>query len=192
MSPPPGSPCTTLELKSKWLAQSPTAPSGATRCRTCALSASRSAQREAICPLDLVSNEQTDVVRTVRRLTESQPPTGLDAEHVVNATVAYLLDSQILHRLRELQTQLDPSGVLAVPEDAEVPSDLLKAMTLRDCTLFLRVDGEGRVEGRLADLDLKLGTREKVEYWRGVERELVDGGWYVGGGHSVGCRLGRG
>jgi len=53
-----------LELKPKWLAQSPHAPSDARRCRTCALRAQRAAEKEVItatdaqnvCPLSLVAD----------------------------------------------------------------------------------------------------------------------------------------
>ncbi|KAK4934257.1 hypothetical protein LTR28_010753, partial [Elasticomyces elasticus] len=63
--------------------------------------------------------------------------------------------------------------------------DLLRAMTLRDCTLFVQVTAAARVgseggyemEARLADLDMK--HEERVGKWRTMERELVEGGWYT-------------
>ena len=67
-------------------------------------------------------------------------------------------------------------------------------MTLRDCSLFIRMDDKGvpkhpvwgpsilaekQVEdGRLADLDLK--AESKMEGWRELERALIDEGWYAG------------
>ena len=76
--------------------------------------------------------------------------------------------------------------------------DFLLAMTLRDCTVFVRFPSEGRseeVEARLGDLDLK--SREKKEYWRRSELELIEDGWY-GGKESeeirqpLVCQLSRG
>ena len=36
------------------------------------------------------------------------------------------------------------------------------------------------IEARLGDLDLKSSSGLKAEYWCGVERQLIDGGWYMG------------
>lgn len=36
------------------------------------------------------------------------------------------------------------------------------------------------VEIRLGDLDLKTGAGGKSKYWRDVEINLIDGGWYHG------------
>lgn len=67
------------------------------------------------------------------------------------------------------------------------------AMTLRDCSCFVRIPadgdggGDGEVEARLGDLDRKNGE-EKLGYWREMERGLVEGGFY--GGDGMGCLLG--
>ena len=53
-----------IEIKPKWLTQSPTAPPNAKRCRTCALRAQRAVEKGIVtatdaqgsCPLDLVSD----------------------------------------------------------------------------------------------------------------------------------------
>ena len=42
------------------------------------------------------------------------------------------------------------------------------------------MDGHGKIEARLGDLDLKSSAGEKAEYWRTLERTLIDGGWYTG------------
>ena len=39
--------------------------------------------------------------------------------------------------------------------------------------------GGGSIEARLGDLDLKTPGGDKGEYWRSLERSLVDGGWYA-------------
>jgi inositol-pentakisphosphate 2-kinase len=70
-------------------------------------------------------------------------------------------------------------------------------MTLRDCSVYLQVqtDGKGEVVAKLGDLDLK--SKEKTGYWRGVEGPLIEEGWYAGteeGGEereAVDCALGR-
>lgn len=36
------------------------------------------------------------------------------------------------------------------------------------------------VEIRLGDLDLKTGAGGKAKYWRDLEINLIDGGWYQG------------
>lgn len=34
------------------------------------------------------------------------------------------------------------------------------------------------IEARLGDLDLKTSSGRKAEYWRNLERRLIDEGWY--------------
>lgn len=68
----------------------------------------------------------------------------------------------------------DPNGILKANV---ISSDLLAAMTLRDCTLYLKV-GQSSIDARLGDLDLKTG-KGKAEYWRDLERRLIDEGWYT-------------
>lgn len=34
------------------------------------------------------------------------------------------------------------------------------------------------IEARLGDLDLKTSSGSKAEYWRSLERKLIDEGWY--------------
>jgi inositol-pentakisphosphate 2-kinase len=95
----------------------------------------------------------------------------------------------LLKRLRDLQVQFDRVGVLRV--SGEEVEGVCKAMTLRDCTLYVRktavVEGGGEnaggggggsvIEARLGDLDLKLPAR--LEHWRSIERGLIEGGWYM-------------
>lgn len=40
------------------------------------------------------------------------------------------------------------------------------------------------LEIRLGDLDFKSGVGGKLQYWRGVERRLIEEGWYNGHHHD--------
>ncbi|OBT68212.1 hypothetical protein VE03_02389 [Pseudogymnoascus sp. 23342-1-I1] len=66
MSPPTKS--TLIQFKPKWLAPSPSAPPGSTRCRTCALHARRALSAPSFCPLDLISSSPADVRRAAALL----------------------------------------------------------------------------------------------------------------------------
>jgi len=136
-----------LEFKPKWLAQSKSAPVGAKRCRTCALRAKRIAERKkgvekgAFCPLDLAGGPE-EVRRAVQSICESargfkpeERPKG--AMHFWSDKFAsILLETQVMQLLRDLQLRLEGDGVLG--NDVE-KRGFLMAMTLRDCTLYLRV-----------------------------------------------------
>ncbi|KAF8455909.1 inositol-pentakisphosphate 2-kinase-domain-containing protein [Terfezia claveryi] len=66
----------------------------------------------------------------------------------------------------------------------------LMAMTVRDLTLFLKVDlstppardpnaSDESVQARIGDLDLKSPENGKAKYWIDVENKLCEGGWYT-------------
>ena len=167
---------TFFEFKPKWLAQSPSAPPESKRCRTCALRAMEKASKPGLCPLNLIDKDQITIAvchimgLNIHRL---QDHSGSERD-MLRRTRDFLLKDPLLRRLRQLQMDKDPNGVL----DASVISpDLLAAMTLRDCTLYLKV-GYNSVDARLGDLDLKRG-KGKAEYWKGLEKHLIDGGWYT-------------
>ena len=165
-----------FEFKPKWLAQSPSAPSQSKRCRTCALRVMKRGSKPGLCPLNLVDKDQiaTAVCRIMgldpRRL---QDYSGSELE-MLRRIRDFLLKNPLLRRLRQLQMDKDPHGVLRANL---ISSDFLAAMTLRDCTLYLKV-GQSSIDARLGDLDLKTG-KGKAEYWRGVERQLIGEGWYT-------------
>lgn len=173
MTPQPGD--VLLQLKPKWLAQSPNAPTDARRCRTCALRAQRAlvqlrtaTDAQQSCPLALVSESAEERITAAHAITS-------DAQlrkHLAHEA------QPLLRSLRRCQQQLDAGGVLQTPADcdAAMVNSLCKAMTLRDCTLFVKRSG-GSIEARLGDLDLKLPARLKK--WRDVEQSLIDGGWYT-------------
>ncbi|OCK95825.1 uncharacterized protein K441DRAFT_526492, partial [Cenococcum geophilum 1.58] len=186
MSSQPGI-STTLELKPKWLLQSPNAPPHAERCRTCATRAQRDSKARAqgkpqnhpirpICPLALVSGDYKTIVSIVSgRLCQKQA----FKEQPVLAQV------QVINN-----RQFDPVGILSHQylddydgEDHHCAgAEMLKlAMTLRDCSMFIRIYFDGRtpaVEARLADLDPKSG--DKMKEWKWKELALINGGWYMG------------
>lgn len=90
----------------------------------------------------------------------------------------WLRTTPLLPKLRSLQERLDPIGVLEGDPNDE---DFLAAMTLRDCTIYVRmVEGQDprKWEARIGDLDLK--SPAKSEYWRRIETDLIEEGWYEG------------
>lgn len=166
-----------LHFKPKWLIQSPDAPASATRCRTCALRAWRATHgtktatdAQDICPLNLISQDRQIRRLTALRLTDDP------------RLISWLVDesAQLLGKLKHWQRQFGQSASLAHHRTITTHEvqDLCKAMTLRDCTLYLLVNGSTDVvEARLGDLDLK--HPEKLAKWRELEQTLVDGGWYT-------------
>lgn len=166
-----------VQLKPKWLTQSRNAPANARRCRTCALRAQRASERirtatdaQETCPLGLIHEdldkrkEAVYAITTDRRIRE------------------YLLGQAqaLLQQLRNSQMSLDSKGVLSTT-GAENIYSLCKAMTLRDCTLFIKRSGK-IIDARLGDLDLK--QPEKLARWRMVESTLINDGWYMNAEHE--------
>lgn len=176
-----------LEFKPKWLHQSPAAPKGSKRCRTCAKRARENALdgkhsvMGAFCPLDLVSMDYEVLLRPAKALLKIENPQLPEEIKKLHDFCDWVRGS-VIHRLAASQAALDPKGVF----DAD-PGDnkFLTAMSLRDCSLFLRIHdpvspGETncRYEARLGDLDVKLAI--KAPYWRSVELPLIEEGWYMG------------
>lgn len=141
-----------VEFKPKWLVQSPSAPAGARRCRTCALTARKAAlvqQRTGVveskialfCPLDLVSRDRSRVESAVRGILNlSKDPRGCTNE-LRSRLVDHLYQNRLLLRLKRLQEELDTVGIMRT---AEISQPFLTAMTLRDCTMFLKVNSSAR------------------------------------------------
>lgn len=129
-----------VEFKPKWLAQSPSAPTGSKRCRTCALWAMKSTTEQNLkanfCPLNLVSGDKIKVAKAVSIITSTPEHSDTLTEPARAALVDFLYGSPLLKLLQKLQIEKDSLGVL----HADLLSqDFLTAMTLRDCTLFLKV-----------------------------------------------------
>ena len=128
-----------MELKPKWLLQSPSAPPDSRQCRSCALRAMKNhelsaagaaedeEEQRSFCPLDLVSDDFDDVVRASRRIKECRDPIRL-------ARVLYRHET--LLRLREHQRAMIDVGLHGPLPDSREQS---MAMALRDCTMFIKV-----------------------------------------------------
>lgn len=85
----------------------------------------------------------------------------------------------LLERLRALQVEYDPKGVLDMAPETDTTA-LAMAMTLRDATMFVKLSEVGP-DVRLGDLDPKSGDSEdKLQQWRAIEESLIGQGWYTG------------
>ncbi|KAJ6010625.1 Inositol-pentakisphosphate 2-kinase [Penicillium sp. IBT 35674x] len=173
---------TLAELKPKWLTQSPSAPPKARRCRTCALRdmknndarSSGSKEQRSFCPLDLVSGCFEDVLRATTFIKGCNDQAQL---------AGILFHNPVLQTLRAQQMSWAKVGLHGpAPLSQKASLD----MTLRDCTMFIKIphDEKSPVEIRLGDLDLKTGAGGKSTYWRNLELQLLDGGWYSGSNSS--------
>lgn len=185
-----------VEIKPKWLVQSPNAPRDSYRCRTCALHAYRSTEagsrRESyICPLQLAAGNSKDIERYLKYHIRKELGNNTDTdilEAVLRRTIPYLSGGpghQLLRYLQALQVKLDPQGVLMrekVPLHLRDEYDrrLRLCMTLRDCSLLIRVpyvDETQPIKAKLGDLDFK--SSDKIEDWTEKELALINGGWYT-------------
>ncbi|KAF6843748.1 inositol-pentakisphosphate 2-kinase [Colletotrichum musicola] len=210
----------TIEFKPKWLAQSPSAPRDANTCRCCAFASRKyheagdSRERkyspdEYPCPLWLDPDLETPQGKEKIRSTAIQRHMNGDKHH---AHLYKLVQrSGILTDLKRRQIDFDRTGPMKAEANvhrgegdykASELDRLGLAMTLRDCSLFVRYregppDSEGRRrvhepshEVKLADLDLK-NVQWKIHEWRAKEQALIQGQWYVGRGRMTNCALWR-
>ncbi|TGZ83761.1 hypothetical protein EX30DRAFT_338373 [Ascodesmis nigricans] len=186
-----------IEFKPKWAVQSPSAPAGWKRCRTCALRSMKAAHKgkptpDGFCPLDLSSGEASRIRRAVEKIIPQSPPSAWkrDENHwpadrikLVDVVTDFLHGSELIPVIAALQKRLDPDG----PLGSTMKKEFLDAMTVRDLTIFLRVSAEtGEIECGVGDLDLKTGEGGKRHYWRETERKLVEEGWYMKDGEGRG------
>ncbi|KAK1510555.1 inositol-pentakisphosphate 2-kinase, partial [Colletotrichum costaricense] len=195
-----------VEFKPKWLAQSPSAPRDANTCRCCALAAKKfkdskdagSNPRYYPCPLWLDPERETPKGREdVRQKVISSLFQYSSAGDNKHASILYelLKKTPILTLLKRHQTQKDPRGPLNANKNDE---EFSIAMTLRDCSLYMRYRLEKKgsqeivvadsFEAKLADLDKK-NVSWKFQEWQEKERALIDEGWYTGRGKMVNCAL---
>ncbi|EXJ54533.1 hypothetical protein A1O7_09873 [Cladophialophora yegresii CBS 114405] len=185
-----------VEFKPKWLVQSPSAPSGARNCRTCALNALRRKDGKhkgrgdsGFCPFDLlVGPEQGDVL--TRALKNIWPlHKGID-KFVAEFT------TKVQPALRHLQKLEQEHGSVGLNDFLSPDGkDFGVAMALRDCSVFLALrrsitEGVDVVDVKFADLDLKTTEGGKVQKWAAMEQELLDGGWYYNS-EGLDCSLSR-
>ncbi|KAF9890887.1 Inositol-pentakisphosphate 2-kinase [Aspergillus nanangensis] len=178
------------ELKPKWLLQSPTAPVNARRCRTCALREMKNhelhrggkAEVRSFCPLDITSDKFDNVLRATRFVKGCKDHGRLARVLYRNSTVQKLLT----HQKAKLQVGLH--GPAAQSREKSL------AMTIRDCTMYIKMprDESLPVEVRFGDLDLKTGVGGKAQYWLDLEKHLTSEGWYMGiknNAHPSECML---
>jgi inositol-pentakisphosphate 2-kinase len=182
----------TIELKPKWLEQSPNAPFGARRCRNCALQTLRVSQGKKdehyVCPLN-VREGRPDVVewlverKVIEQLDHSELLPPKNTERIISAIAKYLIKGNghaLLQHLRAKQAELDPLGVLGKGEDDEAYKHNLRlAMTLRDCSLYIQCHFDSsdlRIVAKLGDLDFK--SEAKMDDWKRKEEDLLNGRWY--------------
>ena len=184
MSPTPGQ-SITFEIKPKWLAQSPNAPPGAMRCRNCAMQVSVPKKRDTyICPLQVLHGNSEALRPWVHTTVMRQFGRDLPSQAVVSTMVEGILNYltvgdgvELLRHLLQLQSTLDPRGVLCRPHHGSDLFDynLRLAMTLRDCSLFIKISYNTRgmtgIESKLGDLDFK--SAEKIVDWTDKERQLL-------------------
>jgi len=186
----------TIEIKPKWLQQSPNAPRDAYRCRTCALEASRKDKDRKttyICPLQLVAGNAGIIRPYIRLRVEKEyarfgasKPSEEQMNVIIDRITTYLTTGKghkLLQCLKRIQMQLDPKGILE--RDSSNPdseANLALAMTLRDCSMFIKVNysydqNTDGIECKLGDLDAKAAA--KLDDWGGKEKLLVNEGWYT-------------
>ncbi|KAF3937866.1 hypothetical protein ABW19_dt0208018 [Dactylella cylindrospora] len=139
---------------------------------------------------------------------------------IVDILASYFLDPAcVTHILADLQSHFGGKvGVLAPPTPslevsaeefsrmlaghpttAKIGEDICTAMSLRDCTVYVRIWVKAKAKGgsgidvhmecKVGDLDMKTGEGGKGVYWREVEKRLIRGDWYTGRGmEGPGCR----
>lgn len=125
------------EFKPKWLVQSPSAPADAKRCRTCALREMKNhyarlageKEEHSFCPLDFVSDRFEDVLRATRFLKNASGENGM-------RVATYLYRNPLLQKLERYQRQMNAVGLCGLPAKS---AEISVAMTLRDCTVYVKV-----------------------------------------------------
>jgi inositol-pentakisphosphate 2-kinase len=196
----------TIEIKPKWLQQSPNAPQDAYRCRTCALEASRPEKDKKptyICPLQLLAGNATLIRPYVRKKVEKavkgfgeSHPSNAELERIVDRITRYLTTGKghrLLQHLRRTQIQLDPHGIRArdiqKATNPDFEANIMLAMTMRDTSMYIKVDysnpefgqsgsdDDDDIECKLGDLDSK--AEGKLDDWEKKEKTLINGGWYT-------------
>lgn len=176
-----------FEFKPKWLAQSGSAPSGSTRCRNCAKEAYRNNVKDKstgiVCTLGLFSKSRKLRLKTLAskfvRGCDGGDISFSEAERYADRVLDSDLYDRLIARLRDAQIEHDSEGPLSAPRTGERESAFATAMTLQDCTVFVRVpsDPSKPVEVKLGDLDRK-NALAKMAGWREIEKTLIRDGYY--------------
>lgn len=172
-----------IEFKPKWSVQSPSAPSDAQRCRTCALNGMRREKGgsgrgdSGFCPFDLLSRNEKILSHALSQIWNDES-TLMDFVDVFKTKV-----QPALRQIQRLQREHGEVGL----QDFQNPEgkDFSVAMALRDCSLVLKVvkspDGKGLTIPimKILDLDLKDTGGGKLAKWARMEAELIEEEWYT-------------
>ncbi|KAK9326143.1 inositol-pentakisphosphate 2-kinase [Lipomyces orientalis] len=177
-----------LEFKPKWLTQSKDAPSDWKYCRTCALRRYRAkdASVYAFCPLDLVSGNRQRVEKSVRALLPDQlvikDGSILTVERLRRVVTEFILNSEMFKTLARIQEKMDADGVLNT-SGSEDAMNFLIAMTVRDCTAFLRIVYAELDQDKIRDSEI---NHAGTHYFTDQDSTYItDDGYYF----AVSCRL---
>ncbi|KAK9236035.1 inositol-pentakisphosphate 2-kinase [Lipomyces kononenkoae] len=133
-----------LDFKPKWLTQSRDAPQNWRYCRTCALRRYRAKDKPeyGFCPFDLVSGSRQRVEKSVRALLPKQLDITsgmvLTLERVRTIVTEFIMHTDVFRALAQIQRNMDKHGVMDASHSEE-PMNFLTAMTVRDCTAFVRI-----------------------------------------------------
>lgn len=135
---------TLAELKPKWLYQSPSAPVGSIRCRTCALREMKNfdmqkiakKEKKSFCPIDLVSEQFENVLRATAFIKVAHDNDDDDDDHDRMRLARILFQNPTLQNLQSKQKSFREVG-LSGPSTLSRENSL--DMTLRDCTMFIKV-----------------------------------------------------
>lgn len=210
----------TLQFKPKWLVQSLDAPSGAKRCRTCALQASQGSTKTTYhCPINLVAGAPEAVFEQISAIIKARQPSCNKLPYFTPHLTHYFcrgMGREMLDKLKNLQETNAPKDILAFAQDSQLSLEiqqsqrvalrkLSKAMTFRDCTIYVLVshsnkkpwdtlDGQPSPESftyeiRIGDLDQKLQSNlpdhvnVKLNQWLKKELQLQNGDYYIGTEH---------
>lgn len=157
-----------------------------------------------LCTIDLLNSSSDPQARerVMERLTSSAPSSRSTVSLTdeiekdgpqYRALSSWLETNPLLKRLALAQRKNDdgPWGGCLNAENGKPNPKLDLAMTLRDCTCFVRIFGPGpgnsggdtgggevEVEAKLGDLDKKNGE-VKLPTWKELERRLIDEGFYT-------------
>ncbi|KAJ9151927.1 hypothetical protein NKR23_g2833 [Pleurostoma richardsiae] len=162
----------TFQFKPKWLVQSKSAPDDAVRCRNCARQALRNAEaghppseKPFSCPLNYIVTLHPGRGRSDLSHFKATP-------RLEDRFVRWLEVNPLLPRLQGAQLMHD---VDRGRDDAK----LALAMTLRDCTCFVRFPerDDMPVVAKLGDLDRKDITAKAAKWWK-MEADLLSKGYY--------------
>ncbi|KAF1970979.1 hypothetical protein BU23DRAFT_197634 [Bimuria novae-zelandiae CBS 107.79] len=193
----------TIEIKPKWLTQSLDAPRDAYLCRTCALQAARldaarkperPVKRDYICPLVLAAGKAPAIEQWLREKTRSLDPST--AAKIIARALPFFTTGpghEILQHLRYLQSVVGTNVIRVTPPHDDEGYRLRLSMTLRDCSLFVRIpfDESSPIEAKLGDLDFK--SLNKLVDWYKKEQVLGNGGWYLSRDSGMeGCWIAQG